>query len=49
MNVAKLVAILMAIVGAGCLAAVVASSPPWAAALTVVGAGLIALAATEVG
>jgi len=48
-NVAKLVAIVVAIVGVGCLAAVVAASPPWAAALTVIGAGLLALAATEAG
>lgn len=46
---ARLIACLLAIAGVGCLAAVVAASSPIIAALAVVGAGLLALAATEVG
>jgi len=45
----RLVAIVVAIFGAACLAAVVAASPPWAAALAIVGAGMLAVAATEIG
>lgn len=46
---ARLLALFCAILGAGCLTAVVVSSAPLIAALTVVGAGLLAIAATEVG
>lgn len=49
MNPARLAALLCAIGGAGCLVAVVVASTPLMAALTVVGAALVALAATEVG
>jgi hypothetical protein len=48
-NPAKLVALLCAIAGAGCLVAVVVASSPLMAALTVVGAALVALAANEAG
>jgi len=44
-----LVAVLCAIAGVGCLVFVVTSSSPLVAAVTVVGAALVALAATEVG
>jgi len=48
-NTVRLVAALCAIAGAACIAAVVAGSPPGLAALAMLGTGLIALAATEVG
>lgn len=49
MNIARLIAVICAILGTGCLVAVVSASTPLIAAATVVGALLIALAASEVG
>lgn len=44
-----MIALVLAIVGAGCLAAALTMATPLMAALIVVGAGLIALSSTEVG